>query len=73
MMNIRLKFDSKIPNTLKVIAFYSTTNEPKLARCRPRTWTISPMRWEQSPVARFKKCLLANFVMHSIQIFRQNA
>jgi len=36
MMNIRLKLDCKIPNTLKVIAFYSTSTEPKLARCRPR-------------------------------------
>ena len=64
MMNIRLKFDCKITNTLKVIAFYSTTTEPKLARCRPRAQTISPMRWEQSPVARLKKYLLAKFLMH---------
>jgi len=72
-MNIRLKFDCKIPNTLKVIAFYSTTNEPKLARCRPRAWTIRPMRWEQSPVARFKNYLFEKFLKHWIQIFKQNA
>jgi len=28
---------------LKVIAPYSTTTEPKLARCQPRTQTISLM------------------------------
>jgi len=33
---------------LKLIALYSITTEPKLARCQPRAQTISPMRWEQS-------------------------
>jgi len=38
----------------KVTALYSTTTEPKLARCQPWAQTISLMRWEQSPVARLK-------------------
>jgi len=37
---------------IKVIAFYSATTEPKLARCQPSAATVS--RWEQSPVGRFR-------------------
>jgi len=47
--NIRLKFGCKIPSMKKVIAFYSKPTEAKVA-CLA---TISPMRWEQNPVARF--------------------
>ena len=45
---MRLKFGCKRPSMLKLIALYSITTEPKLARCQPRAQTISPMRWEQS-------------------------
>jgi len=44
---IRLNFGCKRLSVLKVIAPYSTTTEPKLARCQPRAQTISRMRWEQ--------------------------
>jgi len=40
---------------LKVIAPYSTTTEPKLARCQPRAQTISLMLGNKSLVARFNK------------------
>jgi len=39
---------------LKVTAPYSTTTEPKLARCQPRAQTIILMLGK-SPVARFNK------------------
>jgi len=45
---ICLKFGYERPSMLKVIVPYSATTEPKLARCQPRTQTISPMRWEQT-------------------------
>jgi len=39
---------------LKVFVLYSTTTIPKSACCQPHAQTISPMRWEQSLVARLK-------------------
>jgi len=44
----------KRPSMLEGIAFYSTITKPKLAPCQPRAQTISPVRWEQSPVARLQ-------------------
>jgi len=41
---IRLKFGCKRTSMLKVIAPYSTTTEPKLARCQPCAQTIVLMR-----------------------------
>jgi len=57
---------------LKVTAPYSTTTEPKLARCQPRAQTINLVLGNRSPVAHFKIYLLAKFLMYWIQIFRQN-
>jgi len=38
--NIHVKFGCKRPSMLKVIAPYSTTTEPKLARCQPRAQRV---------------------------------
>jgi len=52
--NFCLKLGCKRPKLIKVIVFYSTTAEPALACCQARAATVSPMCWEQSPVAQLK-------------------